>query len=278
MAVQPPLAQTDSIDDYLQQEYGSKPPNTHIGYFYIRLGQEICHYPNIQQEAIANLNRILGPTQWVKAEPGWDGVLFFKGQQPATNNERKTEENINATIRLPLITDLNGHGSSHIMFSRACLYKEKDKKCASSEEITTDTIGEIMKNVYEHKVTGTSHIEYFYLFVQAVVGEESSDTQLKIKDEKVHSKALEELKTLPGNWKSVEPQKTWQGTFFGFFPKGMQLMTEREREKILNGEVRMPLKERLEVKLDDKKYNESLGLKLKVQVILTRACKYTPTM
>ncbi len=55
-------------------------------------------------------------------------------------------------------------------------------------------------------------------------------------------------------------------------------MTEREREKILNGEVRMPLKERLEAKLDDKKYNESLGLKLKVQVILTRACKYTPTM
>ncbi len=59
MAVQPPLAQTDSIGDYLQQEYGSKPPNTHIGYFYIRLGQEICHYPNIQQEAIATLNRIL---------------------------------------------------------------------------------------------------------------------------------------------------------------------------------------------------------------------------
>ncbi len=103
----------------------------------------------------------------------------------------------------------------------------------------------------EHNVTGSAHIDYFYLFVQAVIREEKFDKkQVKIKDEKVHSYALEELKTLPGYWKSVEPQATWPGTFFGFFPKGLN---ERHRENILDGEVRIPLKERLGAKLEDKK-------------------------
>lgn len=53
--------------------------------------------------------------------------------------------------------------------------------------------------------------------------------------------ALEELKALSGDWKSVEPQTTWPGMFLGFFP--MQPMNEQEREKILNREVRMPLME-----------------------------------
>ena len=276
MAVQ--VGQTDDIGEYLQREYGSKPPNTHIGCFYIKLGQEISESPMSQQkEAIATLNRILGPGHWVKTEPGWDGIIFFRAHAETAKNEREIEANINDTIRFPLITDLSGQSPSHIMFSRACLYKEKDNKCMSNQKITTDTIGKIMEDVYEHDDIGSTHIEYFYLFVQAVVREGSSDTkQVNIKEEKVHSKALEELKKLPGNWKSVEPQETWPGTFFGFFPKEMQPMTERKREKILNGEVRMPLIERLGAKLDDKKYNESLGLKLKVQVIITRACKYTP--
>ena len=81
------------------------------------------------------------------------------------------------------------------------------------------------------------------------------------------------LKTLPGDWEAVEPQTTWPGTFFGFFPKKLQPITEREREKILNGEVRMPLIQRLEAKLEEMKLND---LKPKVQVIITRACKYTP--
>ncbi len=46
-----------SISHYLQQEYGSKPPNTHIGcfYMYIRHGQEICQDPRIHQQAIDTL-------------------------------------------------------------------------------------------------------------------------------------------------------------------------------------------------------------------------------
>ncbi len=79
--------------------------------------------------------------------------------------------------------------------------------------------------MYEHNTIGSTHIEYFYLFVQAVVREESSDTkQRTIKDEKVHIEALAALKTLPGDWEAVEPQTTWPGTFFGFFPKKMQPM------------------------------------------------------
>ncbi len=86
----------------------------------------------------------------------------------------------------------------------------------------------------------------------------------------MHSGALEELKTLPGDWKSVEPQETWLGIFFGF---KTQEMTKREREKILNGEVRIPLIERLEAKLKD--VTGRGGMKITVKVIITRACKYT---
>ena len=93
----------------------------------------------------------------------------------------------------------------------------------------------------------------------------------------VHSEASKELETLPGNWKSVysvadacKPRTTWPGTFFSYFPKGL---TERERETILNTEVRMPLIEKLEAKLINITPRD--GLKIKVQVIITRACKYT---
>ena len=157
------------------------------------------------------------------------------------------------------------------MFSRACLYTDEDNKRASSHEITTENIGEIIKSVYENDAAGNTHIECFYLFVQAVLDGEIF--QINDKDVNVHSGALEELKTLLGDWKSVEPRATWPGKFFGYFPKGMQPMTEREREKILNGEVRMPLIKRLEAKL----LNVTLrgGSKIKIKVIITRACKYT---
>ncbi len=70
-------APTASIGIYLKEKYGSKPPDTHIGCFYIKLGQEICQYPKILQQAIATLKSILGPTVWGKTESGWDGVFFF---------------------------------------------------------------------------------------------------------------------------------------------------------------------------------------------------------
>ncbi len=262
--------QTDSIGDYLQQEYGSKPPDTHIECFYIRLGQEIA---NIQQQAVDILIDILDPTLWRKTGPGWDGVLFFKAPVSTRNTKREHEAEINDTIRWPLMAKLREQGPDiHVMFSRACLYTENKKRATcSSHEITTENIGEIMKSVYENDAAGNTHIGYFYLFVQAVI--DGKCLQI-IGDIDVYSKALEELKQLPGDWKCVKPRTTWPGTFFGLFPKGMQEMNEREREKILNGEVRMPLIERLEAKLINA--TPRGGSKIKVQVIITRACKYTP--
>ena len=260
-----PQVETDSIGDYLQQEYGSKPPNTHIGCFYIKLGQEISESPMSSQEEYDIFNDIISPTRWFRTAPG---LIFLEEPEATAPKQRVKEADINETIRLKLITMLKRklHESYnfpnfpiHMMFSRACLYTEK---CASSQEITTDKIGEIIKRGYENDVTGNNHIEYFYLFVQAVIdGQRFFEKQINGNYVNVHSDALEELKTLPGDWKSVEPQTTWPGTFFGF---KMQEMNEREREKILNGEVRMPLIERLEAKL-----------KITVKVIITRACKYT---
>ena len=266
--------QTDKIGDYLQERYGSiyMSQNTHIRCFYIKLGKEMCQIPMIQKRVTTALEKIPSLTEiCFKTEPGWDGVFVFEVPEPTTNDERVHEAEINAAIHLKLTTDLSTQGIpvSYIL-SRACLYKENTKR-AISQEITTDKIGDIMASVYKNNAIARTHIEYFYLFVQAVVREKSSDTkQLKINDEKVHSEVLEELKTLPGNWEAVE-SRTWPGTFFGFFPKGIQLMNERERERILNGEVRMPLIERLGAKLESKKLHDSFGLEPKVQVIITRA-------
>ena len=271
MAVQA-QTQTDNIKigDYLQKKYGSEPPNTHIRcfYMYIRLGQDICRDPEIQKEAIAILNSEVGKNQQIKTKPGWVGLLFVVDHVEKAN-ERKRETDINEKFRVPLMRIQ--HPDIRIMFSRACLYKEK------SQEITTDTIGDILEYMHDGPdLVENTHIECFYLFVQGVFdGENFVEKRIKRKDVDVHSEALEELETLPGSWKSVtddasNPQK-WPGVFFSYFPKAL---TEREREIILNGEVRMPLIKRLEAKLLNVTPRGSS--KIKVQVILTRACKYTP--
>ncbi len=109
--------------------------------------------------------------------------------------------------------------------------------------------------------------------MQATIGQESFvKKEINGENVDIHTMALTVLKGLPGDWKSVESDGTWQGTFF---PKGMQAttMTERERERLLNGEVRLPLIKQLEKELIP--VTERGGLKPKVQVIITRACKYT---
>ena len=262
------------IGDYLHETYGSKPPNTHIRcfYMYIRLGKDICLNQAIQQEAIDALKTLLGPTKLVKTKPGWFGLLFVGNYDVETANERTQEVEINEKLRLPLKARLRiQHPDIHIMFSRACLYKEK------SQEITTDTIGDILEHMYDgHDLVENTHIECFYLFVQGVFNKDNFvEKEINRKDVNVHSEALEELETLPGNWKSVtgtgNPRITWPGIFFSYFPK---CLTEREREIILNAQVRMPLIERLEAKLT-LNITPRDGSKIKVQVILTRACKYT---
>ena len=235
---------------------------------YIRLGQDICRDPEIQKEAIAILNSEVGKNQQIKTKPGWVGLLFVV-DHVQKDNEREREKYINKKFRVPL--KRIQHPDIRIMFSRACLYKEK------SQEITTDTIGDILEYMHDGPdLVENTHIECFYLFVQGVFDKEHFvEKQINRKDVNVHSEALEELETLPGNWKSVitddasNPQK-WPGIFFSYFPKAL---TEREREIILNAQVRMPLIKRLEAKLTCITPRD--GLKIKVQVILTRACKYT---
>ena len=83
------------------------------------------------------------------------------------------------------------------------------------------------------------------------------------------------LKTLPGDWRRVEPQETWPDTFFGHFPKTLFDRSEREREKRLNREVRFPLKKELENQATTTCFTDDL-CKPKVQVLITCVCKYTP--
>ncbi len=89
-------APTASIGIYLKEKHGSKPPDTHIGCFYIKLGQEICQYPMIllHQAWTRNLSvsydsttsncypqKYTRTTEWGKTEPGWDGVFFFNAPE-----------------------------------------------------------------------------------------------------------------------------------------------------------------------------------------------------
>ncbi len=70
-----------------------------------------------------------------------------------------------------------------------------------------------------------------------------------------------------GEWDEVD-KKDWPGVFFGYYPK-TAFMTEREREWILNEDVREPLI----MKLQERIYIEAR--KPKVHIIITRACLYT---
>ena len=265
-----PTAQTDDIGDLLEKEYSTKDPNTHIAHFYIRLGNEIRHLD--QKVVITELSNILKPIEWVKTEPNWDGLLFFEFKEGT--NERQREMNIEE-IRRRLKTQLQHLSASkvNIMFSRACLYKEPSTGPIDTDWITTDDIGGIMKTVYSDYDVDNAHIEYFYLFVQAEINKECfvkkdiNQTTVNVQD-----MAIKELKDLPGKWKSVEPQKTWLGTIFGFYPKGLSF-SEREREKSLNEEVRKPLRDKLEAQLAQETGRR--GAKPTVHIILTRACKYT---
>ena len=263
-------AETDEIGEFLQKEYGHLCANIPITHFYVKLGQKIEGID--KQKAIETLNELLGPGKWVKAEPHWDDLLFFEFQK-ASSNEREREKKIESEIRWPLKKRLEHLSPSpvHIIFSRACLYKElSTEPLQATDYISTDEIGDIMENVYGDLGDGNAPIEYFYLFVQA----ESSGVHLNDKD-LPKDMAINVLKDLPGEWRSVEPQDTWPGTFFGFYPKGMRVLTEREREKKLNEEVRKPLMDKLEAQLTI--LTGRGGVKPMVHVVLTRACKYTPT-
>ncbi len=81
------------------------------------------------------------------------------------------------------------------------------------------------------------------------------------------------LKTLPGNWKKVEPQDDWPDTFLGYFPRSPFDKTEREREARLNREVRLLFMKMLEDELKTAYPKTGDKVERKVLVLITRACK-----
>ena len=123
--------------------------------------------------------------------------------------------------------------------------------------ITTDQIGVILNREYGTHNDEDVHIDLFYITIY-----KDTDKELDI---------LPVLKTLPGDWRKVEPQKTWPDMFFGHFPKETHLEMEREREERLNREVRIPLKGILERQVAT---NEPKAPS-KIHIVLARACKYT---
>ena len=263
------IAKTDDIGDTLQKEYAHRDPDDHILHFYVRLGQEIQYLE--QQLVIGALDNFLGKDNWKKPQPGWQGLLLFK-YDSLHSDERERERYIDKNVRQPLMRYLREipiSSSIHIIFSRACLHTDSSRDESSSDIITTDEVGKVFENVYSDLDMGNAHIEYFYLFVQAKNNEECFvKKEIGGRVINVQDMAIRVLKDLPGEWRSVEPQNTWLGTFFGFYPKGMRTLTEREREKRLNGEVRKPLINKLVTEL------KPVTGDTKVQVILTRACKY----
>ena len=250
--------ETDEIGKLLEKEYGGSDhdQDAHIRYFYLKIGKGTD-----QEEKIAQLNRTIRDSECVHVQSaGWND-LFFGCSNTTMENEREREEKFDETYRQLILSKFSKNDA---IISRACLYTDTHKYSEKSQENTTEEIGIILKDVYDIVEPTKTHIKHFYLFVQALNGKES------ILDEGIHKEALEILKTLPGDWKPVEPQQTWQGTFFGFFPKKTPVQTtERVREKQLNGEVRIPLITTLKEKL------ARGDLKPTVKVIITRACVYT---
>ncbi len=99
------------------------------------------------------------------------------------------------------------------------MYTEK------SREIATEEIGVKLEYMYgcEHNVTGSTHIDYFYLFVQAVIREEKFDKkQVKIKDEKVHSLRFRRAQNTTGLLEISGTSSNMAGNIFWFFSKGIK--------------------------------------------------------
>lgn len=254
------MTSTDKIGQILEREYGKKPPNTPITHFYLRLGQEV-----LGKISDLQLNSTLDDTL-KKAElygesiiqPGWQGLVFFRFHTPCSTNERDREVELNEKVRKPLIWELSKMAQAkapiHVLLSRACLYTPSSRKTSVTESDMMEMIERT--NTFDLK---NAPIDNFYLFIQA---------QVKGEWINVNDNAFRILETLPGEWKILEPQSNWQGTFFGFYPN--LSTSEHEREISIDNKVRLPLIAKL------KEHLSLAGSPIPVvQVIITRACLYT---
>ena len=252
----------EKIGTILNGRYGGlDQQDQHIDCFFIRVGHQIAD-KIVEQLDVPDVTAAPGgKREWALVGPG----LFAGGfpKQSVQETERQREDRLNKHIKTDLIGLLKSktgdHGfdlSNMVMFYRMCRYTNHSMPV--ERPITTDQIGVILNIEYGTHNDQDLHIDLFYITIYDV------GKVLEI---------LPVLKTLPGDWRKVEPQETWPDTFFGHFPKKTLFETEREREERLNREVRIPLKGILEQQVATNEPNAPS--KISVTVVLARACKYT---
>ena len=249
---------TEDIGAILEREYGGQDQqDQHIDFFYVRVGHQIANIIN-EPLLVPDVTAPGGERKWLRLGPGLFEGKFPKQSEQET--ERQREVRLNKHIRTDLIAILKSMAGDkgndvHVMFYRMCKYTNRTMPV--ERPITTDQIGVILNRECGTHNVEDLHINLFYIMIYKKV-----DKMLDI---------LTVLKTLPGDWRKVEPQVTWPDTFFGLFPKETPLEMEREREERLNREVRIPLKGILEQQVATNEPNAPS----KIHVVLARACKYT---
>ena len=254
---------TEGFGVVLEGRYGGPgQEDQHIDYFLIRVSHQIANKMPIEElevpDGTAHDRNYV--RKWPLADKNWPGMFADIFPKQGQVSEREREDRLNKHTRNVVIGQLKckaGHlgydpSDVHVMFYRACLYKHN---MPVERPLTTEQIGAILAQDCGVHNAHDSHINLFYIMVQ----KENTDKVLEI---------LTILEILPGDWRKVEPQETWPDTFFGLFPRKSPFETEREREKRLNREVRIPLKEILEKQV-------AANFLSKVHVMLARACKYS---
>ncbi len=296
MAATPNLpyeVRTKRIGKLLQEEYGTKDPNTPINYFMVLLGQQISSMLDDSEKLLkdsaecfkASLEQ-LGMHVGRVNDDGWTArkLIFIEFNDPFSN-ERERENALNKKVREALKKEyeqevdtklLPGTTDVHIIFSRACLYYKEDSPPQQQPNlldqqdqklplITTEKIGSTLKNEYS---IGDTPIDYFYLFIHVEENEKPQNVQ--------ESTASSFLKDLPGEWRILD-EVDWPGVYIGHYPKTSGFMTEREREMSLNEKVREPLIKKMQPRIREmlKQASEPPAeSEAKVHVIITRACEY----
>ena len=262
--------ENDLLGAILEKEYGEPhSQDSHIDYFYLILRGDLIEK---HEEIVTKLKKI---GEWIHDKAEWPEFLVGKFPKVApSETERHREERVSVTIRQELLLMLlqppNTSTSTddtppiislpsppkppHVIISRVCKYnKEVDHNSTPADDTEVKAPDTQAQNV---------HLDFFYLVIN---WQKSTDTI----DKEIQTVIL----TLPGEWKAVtsesERDKDWRLVFVSYFPKNAS-ETEREREWRLNKEVRDPLREHLRTLIAKE---SDLDSKLKVSVLLTRACK-----
>ena len=196
---------TDEIGATLKETYGEpfqQDQDKHIDYFYLRVGKQIAHKTS---DIFSELDLIQGLKEWKEVEE-WPGLFFGKFcKSPPFETESDREERLDSKVRRPLIGGLKHRldGATnrlpiHAMFHRACLYDNNEIE----HEVTTDEVGDILDKACSDDKDKNPHRDFFYLMVQ----KKNTDKVFDI---------LTVLKSLPGDWRKVQPKEKNRNKILG---------------------------------------------------------------